>query len=155
MENESFDLISDKPIYRKSHLLIAAIFGGPLAIVYILAANFRQLGYSNKVSKTWIYGILFSLVFVAFVLIQQRNLKAPTLLPAVISILLGLAVMQSWQGEDINLHQVQGSPFYTNGRAFLIGVISLVITILFLFILLALLYMIFGIDFSKTSGSVI
>jgi hypothetical protein len=144
MENEIIDLNLEKPIYKKSHIQLATFFGGPLAIVYILTENFKQLGYPEKVKKTWKVGIVLCILFFAAVFIIKPSVKAPNFLIPLISILIGTAIMQSWQGEDIKHHIEQGGPVYSIWRALLIGIISLIITMIFLIILLLILFNVFG-----------
>jgi hypothetical protein len=144
MNDEILDVNLEKPIYKKSHIQLATFFGGPLAIVYILSENFKQLGYPEKVKKTWIFGIAFCILFFAAVFIINSSGKSPNFLIPLISILIGTAIIQSWQGEDIKHHIEQGGPVYSIWRALLIGIICLVITMVFLIILLLILFNVFG-----------
>ena len=151
MENEIINPNLGNPIYKKLHIQLATFFGGPLAIVYILAENFRQLGYTEKIRKTWILGVLFCLLFIGSVIMMQFSFKTPSYLPSLIAILIGTAIMQSWQGDDIKYHVENGGPVYSLGRALLIGIISLVVTIIFIIFLLLILNNMFGINISENS----
>jgi len=143
VEEEIINLHVDKPIYKKVHIQLATFFGGPLAIVYILAENFRQLGYPGKIRKTWIIGIALCLIFIGLTFFTSRSGKVPNFIIPLICILIGTAIMQSWQGEDIEHHISEGGPVYPVWRALLVGIISLVITIVFMIILFLLLFNIF------------
>jgi hypothetical protein len=151
MEQDIIDPHPDYFIYKKSHIQLATFFGGPLAIIYILAENFRQLGYPEKVRKTWIIGLISCVLFFGLILLLQTSYKTPSLLPSLICILIGSAVMQSWQGDDIKLHIEQGGPVYPVWRALLIGVISLVLSVVFLIVLIIILQSAFGIQFAKAT----
>ncbi len=144
MEDEIINVNGYNPIYKKTHIQIATFFGGPLAIVYILAENFRQLGYPEKIRKTWIIGIGLCLIFIGLTYFTSRSGKVPNFIIPVICILIGTAIMQSWQGEDIEQHVKEGGPVYPVWRALLVGIISLVITIVFMIILFLLLFNIFN-----------
>jgi hypothetical protein len=153
MENEILGLDTDHFIYKKSHIQIATFFGGPLAIIYILAENFRLLGHPEKVKKTWIIGLILSILFFGLIFFMQTSYKTPSLLPSLISIIIGTAIMQSWQGEDIKLHIDHGGPVYPVWRALLIGVISLALSIIFLVAVVVILNSAFGINFIKVPAS--
>jgi hypothetical protein len=145
MEDELIHANLEKPIYRKIHLLLATFFGGPLAIVYILAENFKQFGEAGRVRKTWIIGIGLCLLFFIGVAYMASSKRIPNLIIPLISILTGTAIMQSWQGSDIQLHSDAGGRIHPLTRALLVGILSLVATILF-FVIIAFIYaIIFGI----------
>ncbi len=145
MEEEIIQSNLEKPVYRKIHLQLAAFFGGPLAIVYILAENFKQFGETARVKKTWVIGIGLCLLFFIGVAYLSTAKKIPNLIVPLISILIGTAIMQSWQGADIKIHSEAGGRIFPLTRALLIGVLSLVATILF-FVIIAVFYaMIFGV----------
>ena len=118
---------------------LATFLGGPLASVYILAENFRLLGYPQKVQRTWIRGVFVCGVFIVGAVILTSSSKSPSFLIPLISILVGTAIMQSWQGEDIQQHINSGGPVYPVWRAVVIGLVSLVTTFLSLTILLIIL----------------
>lgn len=145
MEEEIIQTNLEKPIYRKIHLQLAAFFGGPLAIVYILAENFKQFGEAGRVKKAWVIGIGLCLLFFIGVAYLSSAKKIPNLIVPLISILTGTAIMQSWQGSDIKMHSDAGGRVYPLTRALLIGVLSLVATIFF-FVIIAFFYaIIFGV----------
>jgi hypothetical protein len=145
MEEEFIQTNLEKPIYRKIHLQVAAFFGGPLAIVYVLAENFKQFGEDGRVKKTWIFGIGLCLLFFIGVAYLASSKKIPNLIIPLISILTGTAIMQSWQGSDIQLHSDAGGRIHPLTRALLVGVVSLAATILF-FVVIAFFYaIIFGV----------
>ena len=149
MEEEIIQANLEKPIYRKIHLQLAAFFGGPLAIVYILAENFKQFGENERVKKTWVIGIGMCLLFFIGVAYMTSTKKIPNLIVPLISILIGTAIMQSWQGSDIKLHSEAGGRIHPLLRALVVGIMSLMATILF-FVIIAIFYaIIFGVPAKK------
>ncbi len=149
MEDEIIDIDPEKYIYKTGHLQLATFFGGPLSIVYILAENFKQLGFPEKVKRTWIFGIGLFVLFLALILLMQSTFKTPNILPSLISILIGTAVMKSWQGDDIKNHVDKGGHVYSYWRAVLIGIISLVITLVFLVFLVIFMDKVLGLGIIK------
>ena len=152
MEDEIINIDPEKYIYKTGHLQLATFFGGPLSIVYILAENFKQLGYPEKVKRTWIFGIGLFVLFIVLILLMQVSAKTPDILPSLISILIGTAIMKSWQGTDIKNHVDKGGHVYSYWRAILIGVISLVITLIFLVFLAIFMDKVFGLGIIKAEG---
>ena len=149
MEDEIIDIDLEKYIYKTGHLQLATFFGGPLSIVYILAENFKQLGYPEKVKRTWFFGIGLFVLFIILILLMQSTFKTPNILPSLISILIGTAVMKSWQGDDIKNHVDRGGHVYSYWRAVLIGIISLVITLVFLVFLVIFMDKVLGLGIIK------
>ncbi|HEY4936807.1 MAG TPA: hypothetical protein VII44_09510 [Puia sp.] len=144
MENDIINMNLEKFIYKKGHLQLATFFGGPLTIVYILAENYKQLGYPGKVKKTWIIGIGLCIVFLISVFLLSATSKTPNFIVPLICILVGTAIMQSWQGTDIKQHVDSGGNVYSMWRALLVGIIGLIITMVFLIIILFLAMTFFG-----------
>ena len=149
MEDEIIDIDLEKYIYKTGHLQLATFFGGPLSIVYMLAENFKQLGYPEKVKRTWFFGIGLFVLFIILILLMQSTFKTPNILPSLISILIGTAVMKSWQGDDIKNHVDRGGHVYSYWRAVLIGIISLVITLVFLVFLVIFMDKVLGLGVIK------
>jgi hypothetical protein len=144
MENDVIDLDLEKYIYKKGHLQLATFFGGPLTAVYILAENYKQLGHPEKVKRTWVIGIGLCLVFLTGVFLLSTIHKTPDILVPLLCILIGSAIMQTYQGADISLHVDAGGHVYSMWRAVIIGIIGLVVTIFIVLIFLFLATTFFG-----------
>jgi hypothetical protein len=152
VEEEIIDVQLENYIYKKGHIQLATFFGGPLSIVYILAENFKQLGHPEKVKKTWVLGISLFVLFIALILLMQINIKTPNYLPSLICILIGTAIMQSWQGDDIKNHVDKGGHVYSYWRALLVGIVSLFITVIFIVFLAVLMDKVFGLGILKQAS---
>jgi FtsH-binding integral membrane protein len=136
MDNEIINTNLENQIYKKGHLQLAAFFGGPLTTVYIIAENYKQLGHPEKIKKTWIIGIFLCIAFLVAVFLLSATNKTPNIIVPLICILVGTAIMQTWQGAEIKQHVDSGGLVYSMWRALLIGIIGLVITmILILFVI--------------------
>ena len=145
MENDFLDPDIQKPIFKKGHLQLATFFGGPLAIVYILAENYKQMGHPKKIKKIWIVGVLLCLLFFSSIFLIPASYRQQNIILPLICIFIGTAIMQSWQGTDISNHVNSGGAIYSMWRALLIGIISLAITFIFLVIVSVILKS-FGLD---------
>jgi hypothetical protein len=136
MDNEILNPNLENQIYKKGHLQLAAFFGGPLTTVYVLAENYKQLGHPEKVNRTWVIGIGLCLVFLTGVFLLSTIHNTPDILVPILCILIGSAIMQTYQGADIKLHIDAGGHVYSMWRAVIIGIIGLAVTIgLIIFIL--------------------
>jgi FtsH-binding integral membrane protein len=128
MGNEILNTNLENQIYKKGHLQLAAFFGGPLTSVYIIAENYKQLGHPEKIKRTWIIGFCLCIVFLVAVFLLSTTNKTPNIIVPLICILVGTAIMQTWQGADIKKHVDSGGLVYSLWRALLIGIIGLIIT---------------------------
>ncbi len=115
-------------IYKENAVLPAAFFGGPLAAGYIIAENFKLLGEKQKVKTTWVITILVTIViFGATIFIL--NDKVPNYLIPLIYTLAAQQIVRRIQGDAIKQHIEMGGQLFSNWRAFLVGLIGLLITI--------------------------
>jgi ABC-type Fe3+ transport system permease subunit len=144
MDHEILNANLENQIYKKGHLQLAAFFGGPLTIVYIIAENYKQLGHPEKIKKTWIIGICLCIVFLVAVFLLSTTSKTPNIIVPLICILVGTAIMQTWQGAEIKQHIDSGGLIYSMWRALLIGIIGLVITMILILFILFLAITFFG-----------
>jgi hypothetical protein len=144
MDNEILNPNLENQIYKKGHLQLAAFFGGPLTTVYILAENYKQLGHPEKIKKTWIIGVCLCILFLIAVFLLSTTSATPNIIVPLICILVGTAIMQTWQGADIKQHVDSGGAVYSMWRALLIGIIGLVITMIFILFIVLLAMTFFG-----------
>ncbi len=139
MEEDILPFDSDKPIYNRIHIQLATFFGGPLAIIYILAENFKQLGQPEKVKRTWLIGIISLLLIMTLGSFIPDTWKIPTLVFPLIFLSVGAAIMQSVQGNEIKFHTDHGGPVYSLWRAVAVGSVCLLIMLAFLFIVVMIM----------------
>jgi hypothetical protein len=134
MEEDILPFDSDKPIYNRTHIQLATFFGGPLAIIYILAENFKQLGQPEKVKRTWFIGIISLLLVITLGSFIPETWKIPTLVFPLIFLSVGAAIMHRIQGNEIKNHTDNGGPVYSLWRAVVVGSVCLLIMLAFLFV---------------------
>jgi hypothetical protein len=139
MEEDILHSESDKPIYNKIHIQLATFFGGPLAIIYILAENFKQLGQPQKVKRTWFIGIISLLLVITLGSFIPDTWKIPTLVFPLIFLSVGAAIMHSVQGNEIKFHTDNGGPVYSLWRAVGVGTVCLLVMLTFLFIVVIIM----------------
>jgi hypothetical protein len=139
MKEDILHFDSDKPVYNRIHIQLATFFGGPLAIIYILAENFKQLGQPEKVKKTWFIGILALLLFMTLGSLIPDTWKIPTLVFPLIFLSVGAAIMHWVQGDEIKFHTDNGGPVYSLWRAVGVGTVCLLVMLAFLFLVVLIM----------------
>lgn len=122
--------MTGNPIYKTAHIQLATFVGGPMAIIYVIAENYKQLGSPEKIRKTWILGIAAFILFVGIALSIPREWHIPTLVIPLLSLSFGAAIMQATQGAAIKNHIEEGGQVFSLWRSLGIGVVSLLMTIL-------------------------
>ncbi len=139
MEEDLLNPNSNEPIYNNIHIQLATFIGGPLAIVYILAENYKRLGYPEKVRRTWVLGIAGIFIFSVLAAFITTRWKIPSLVFPLVFLSIGAAIMQALQGRDIKAHVDTGGPVYSYGRALAVGLICLlaILTLLMIFLMIA------------------
>ena len=129
MTDEIILLSFEKPIYKNLHIQLATLIGGPLGTTWLLAENFKKLGYPEKVRKTWIWGILALILLLALSFSIPDDWKIPNFVFPVIYLGIASQVTKSTQGSAIQQHLSEGGAVYSVWRALGIGLICLILTI--------------------------
>jgi peptidoglycan/LPS O-acetylase OafA/YrhL len=129
MTEEIIPLSFEKSIYKNLHIRLATFLGGPLGATWLLAENFKNLGHPEKVRKTWIWGILASILLVVISFLIPDNSKGPSFLLPVICIVIASQVAKATQGDEIKQHLSEGGATYSVWRSLGIGLICMIITL--------------------------
>jgi len=129
MSDDIIPLSFEKPIYRNWHIQLATLFGGPLGATWLLAANFKKLGHPEKIRKTWIWGIVASILVIVISFLIPDDWHIPNFVFPLIYLGIASQVTKMIQGADIKQHLSEGGAVYSGWRAFGIGLICLVIMI--------------------------
>ena len=129
MPDEMIPLSFEKPIYKNLHIHLATLIGGPLGTTWLLAENFKKLGHPEKVRKTWIWGILALIFLLVLSFLIPDDWKIPNFVFPVICLGIASQVTKTTQGPAIQQHLSEGGAIYSLWRAFGIGLICLLITL--------------------------
>jgi len=142
METEVTTSVPDIKIYPYSQFYGTAFLGGPLAGGYLVAENYKAFGQPDKVRKTWIVTISSMLVLCVVGYLLRNVTSFPNLIVPVAYSSAGGALMRYLQGKQIDAHKANGGPTYHWTRAFVAGLVGLIVT-LCLFLLLGFIVLSF------------
>ncbi|MBB4864675.1 hypothetical protein HNP46_003546 [Pseudomonas nitritireducens] len=104
-----------EPLYRLAAVVIATLFGTPVAGAWVIAQNLKRLGRDAQVRNAWITGIgVFAAILLAALLLPESVPATPFNIAAVI-------VMHRYAkqiiGDAVEQHAAQGGQFASNWRA--------------------------------------
>ena len=136
MEENILEQVPGFKLHKKRTITICAFLTGPLVAGYLIAENFNQLNETRNATKTWIYTILGTIALFYGIAFVPAFEKVPNILFPVIYTSIASYVIQRYQEPKIKLHQEKGGQFFPVWRAVLASVISLAITIAFIFLIL-------------------
>jgi hypothetical protein len=120
----------NEPIYDKIQIQIAAFFGGPIAITYMIGKNYKNLGQPTSAKGAWFFGYFISILMIILMLFTfagSTNLKY--CIPFIF-VLVGTIFLEIIQGKAIRLHLKNNGATYSVSSALGIGLVCLIITIL-------------------------
>lgn len=129
MTDEMIPLSFEKPIYKNLHIQLATLIGGPLGTTWLLAENFKKLGHPEKIRKTWIWGILALMLLLLLSFLIPDDWKIPNFVFPVVCLGIASQVTKSTQGSAIQQHLSEGGAVYSPWRAFGIGLVCLILTL--------------------------
>lgn len=117
-----------KRIYPDKELMLASFLGGPLAIGYLIAENFKVFGEPDKVRITWIATVLSSVVIFGSLFLIPAVQRMPNFVIPLIYSTIGYILVNRFQGERIEAHIDAGGEVYSWKRTIAVGLISFVIS---------------------------
>jgi hypothetical protein len=119
-------------LYKQGAMIVAGLFGGPLASAYVIAHNFKALGDRGKMYLTW---IIASLILLGDLVIDSLFPQLPGVVSSIIVLILLIALMNWFQAKAIDKYIEEGHEPFSNWKGLRVGLISLVIIWGFIFIL--------------------
>jgi hypothetical protein len=128
-------------LYTIGWITFATYIGGPLAGCYLMSENFKNVGNEDLAEKTFKIGIIsIILLFGSIAFIPESILdKIPdAIIPLTYTAIIYLYV-KKFQGKSINEHIENGGLKYSGWRATGFGILSLIVSLLYFFILVMLI----------------
>jgi hypothetical protein len=119
-----------RKIYKDRAIWAGTFLGGPLVAGYLIAVNFNVFNDPAKAKKTWIYSIIATCVIFGGLYLIPNPEKIPKQIIPLIYTAIAYYIVQHYQGTKINSHINSGGQTYNWWRAFGIGLIGTVITVL-------------------------
>lgn len=109
-------------LYKRSGVIIGAFFGSVIAATFFATQNLRTLGKEDQIKKTWIVGVSITIAGFIIITVIQCFVKMTSTPLVVAQIFAFVAYYDQLIGTRKN---PEGHEFYSNWRAFGIGLIFL------------------------------
>ncbi|MEP0265165.1 hypothetical protein [Dokdonia sp.] len=117
-----------KKMYKDKAISIGTFIGGPLVGGYLLAENFKAIGQSDKVTKTWIITILATIAIFGLAFLIPENTRFPKILIPAIYTAIASGIFKKYQEPNV-LNQLESSgEYYSWGRTIGVSIIGIIIT---------------------------
>jgi hypothetical protein len=100
-----------------------------------MAHNYKAFGEKNKLWKTWVIGILSSIVIFALAFLIADSKRIPNIILPIIYSTMASLLVGRLQGKRIKLHGQTEGQYYSTGRAIVISIIGAVISLAILLLL--------------------
>ena len=117
-------------IYKNRIIEIGTALGGPLVAGYFIAENYKVFNEKDKVTKTWIYAVIATIVIFGGIFFIPEIDKIPNHFIPLINGGLAYFIVQHFQGEKINAFINGGGKTYSWGRGIVMSIIICIITII-------------------------
>jgi len=127
-----------KKIYREKAIWVGSLLGGPLVAGYLIAENFKVFNQPERVKKTWIFTIIFTIVVFGIIFLMPDTVKIPDQLFPFIYTYIAYQIVQLYQKAKITAHINAGGQLYSWWRTIVVGLIGLIFTVapIFAFVML-------------------
>jgi hypothetical protein len=126
-------------VYSKNQITLATFLGGPLAATYMIAENYKTFGDKGNAQKTWIYGILATILLFATLFFIPESSKIPAQIFPIVYIVMINVFVQRYQLSKIIAHSNAKGAYFSWLRTVFVAVIGLVVVLLFVAALIYLL----------------
>ncbi|OGE64935.1 hypothetical protein A3I48_04160 [Candidatus Daviesbacteria bacterium RIFCSPLOWO2_02_FULL_36_7] len=132
MENQQLS-----KIYSKNQIDIAAFIGGPLIASYLISQNFKIFGDKEASKKTILIGLISTVIFFGVLVLLPESItsKIPNISTAIIPIIIADLIVRQYQSKKIEDYHTKGYPKASSLGVLGKSVISLIITLISVFLL--------------------
>jgi hypothetical protein len=129
------DVISvDEKIYTVKQIQGATFFGGPLVAGYLIAENFKAFNEYDKAKKTWLIAIAVTVAVFALIFAIPESVKIPNILFPLIYSWATYILVTKYQSQQMKEHIRADGQSYNWGRAVVVALIGLAVTMVLLVI---------------------
>lgn len=127
----------EKILFTERAISGSTFLGGPLAGIYLIAYNFRQIGKESAARHTWLIGIPTIIILIPLLMSIPEHIISESIskyfhLLWVIPVYI---VVKIYQQKEIENHLASGGEKGSAWKATGIGFVSLVILLLYIFLL--------------------
>ena len=142
-EPPAAQLVKSEPetdrLYTPAQIAGGTFFGTLAAPIWMLAANYRQLGRPDAAWRTWAIGMAVMTAFLTTVTLLP--LSVPGLVIGIVQVIVVLPIARTLQGAAIDNHFQNGGGHYSNWRVAGISLLAAALVLGALFLLFSAVYM--------------
>ncbi|RWY57466.1 hypothetical protein [Mucilaginibacter gilvus] len=122
----------DEKIYTVTQIRVATFFGGPLVAGYLIAENFKAFNEYDKAKRTWLIAIGVTVTVFALIFAIPESVKIPNIAFPLIYSWATYILVPKYQGQQMQEHFRAEGQSYNWGRAAVVGLIGLAVTLVLL-----------------------
>ncbi|MBD1366062.1 hypothetical protein IDJ77_19785 [Mucilaginibacter sp. ZT4R22] len=135
IEKPARDVISvDEKIYTVKQIQVATFLGGPLVAGYLIANNFRAFNEYDKAKKAWLIAIAATVAVFALIFVIPESVKIPNIAFPLIYSWATYILVTKYQAQQMKEHIRAGGQSYNWGRAIVVALIGVAVTVVLLVI---------------------
>lgn len=116
-------------VYKDREIWVGTLLGGTLAAGYMVAANYKAFGETDKVRKTWFITIAATVILFLILFFAPYVDRLPNQLFSLVCAGIIIVLAQIFQGEKINAHIRAGGRIQSWWKTIGVGLIGLVVTL--------------------------
>jgi hypothetical protein len=115
-------------IYKDKAVSIGTFIGGPLVGGYLFAENFKAIGQSDKVTKTWGITILVTILIFGMVFLIPDTVNFPSVIIPAIYTAIASALFKKYQEPSVLKQLETTGEYHSWGRTIGVSIIGIIIT---------------------------
>lgn len=131
------DSVAKVKLYKLSGMVLATLFGSPIAAGYLMSRNYRALGMPSEARNAMFFSIFGMIVFVAVAMYLDTIATAPNSAYFSTQMVAVYLLVKKYQGNFLENHKEVNGNFNSNWKA--VG-ISLLLAIVITIVVFSLIF---------------
>lgn len=120
-------------VYTANVIYGATFIAGPLVATYMIAENFRLFNNNKAAARTWIVGIVFTIILFGGLFMLPEDVKIPNMIIPLIYTGTAWSFVKYNQERDINKHLTAGGKDHNWKNIILVALSSILLSLAFAF----------------------
>ena len=107
-------------------IILATIFGAPVAGGIVMAINYKRLGFPGKATHAVVWSAVATAVILAIAVFMPEDIHIPNMAFVIPQLVVMYLLAKTLQGPAMETHQAQGGPCASAWLAAGIGLLSMI-----------------------------
>ena len=122
-------LFAEGKVFTKSHIIWAAVFGGPLSIAFMFSRNFKLFGQPNLAVRAWLiaFSIYLGVLFLSSELPAMENI--PSIVYTLAFAFISNKFFMSYQAFKVYDHLENNGKTHRGMTVFLVIIVGFIATV--------------------------